>query len=227
MVQFRKISGSTAADVLAKRLNQELTAKRRVLWLVSGGSNITITVETMKKIPAKSQPYLAIMLSDERFGPCGHKDSNLQQLHNAGFAPGQATVVPVLMPEDPPLAATVARYQNAIKTALDNADVIIAQLGIGSDGHVAGILPGSPAASSRKLVFGYETEQFSRITLTFAALKKVTADYSFAFGTEKLAQLETLRAKKLPLARQPAQILKQIKEAYVYNDQIGTKGSRG
>jgi 6-phosphogluconolactonase/glucosamine-6-phosphate isomerase/deaminase len=216
MLKFANIaSPQEAVDILTERLASELTAKKRVLWLVSGGSNIAIEVAVMQKLPANLQPYLAIML-DERYGPVGHKNSNLQQLYKAGFAPAKATVVPVLTPENLSLEATAARYQAAAKTAFDNADVIIAQLGIGADGHISGILPGSTAVAAKGLVAGYRTAEFERITFTFAALKKVTATYVFAFGEGKREQLERLRDQKLPLKIQPAQILKRIPEAYVY-----------
>lgn len=174
----------------------------------------------MRVLPSELQPNLTIML-DERYGPYGHRDSNMQQLQDAGFAPGKATVIPVLMPENLSLEATAARYQAAAETAFKNADVIIAQLGIGPDGHVSGILPSSPAVTATGLVAGYRTEQFERITFTFDALKACTAAYAFAFGEGKRAQLETLRDEDLPLTEQPAQILKQIPESYVYNNQIG------
>jgi 6-phosphogluconolactonase/glucosamine-6-phosphate isomerase/deaminase len=221
---FHKIKPEAAAEILVRRLKQDLGAKKRVLWLMSGGSNIAIEVAAIKGLPAELQPYLAIMF-DERYGAFGHKDSNLRQLYDAGFAPGRATVVPVLTPENLSLEQTAARYDAAAKTAFDNADVVIAQLGIGPDGHVSGILPGSPAASARKLVSGYRFGEYQRITFTFAALRKVTAAYAFAFGAAKREQLLKLRDKKLPLKTQPAQILKQLPEAYVYNDQIGEKGS--
>jgi len=221
-LQFCKATPAKATDMLAKRLNKELSAKKRVLWLLSGGSNIAIEVAVMRRVPADLQPYLAIML-DERYGPFGHKDSNLQQLYDAGFAPGKATVVPALTPENLPLEAAAARYRAAAETAFASADVIIAQLGIGADGHISGILPGSAAVTARKLVAGYRTGELERITFTFTALKKVTAAYAFAFGEAKRGQLETLRDKKLPLKTQPAQILKHISEAYVYNDQMGDK----
>jgi 6-phosphogluconolactonase/glucosamine-6-phosphate isomerase/deaminase len=222
-VKFIKIADAAgAADVLAKRLIKELRAEKRVLWLLSGGSNIAIEVAVMNKIPSEIQPYLAIML-DERYGPYGHKDSNMQQLLDAGFKPGKATIVPVLVPENLSLEDTATRYQAAAKTAFGNADVIIAQLGIGPDGHISGILPGSPAVESIGLVAGYRTDQFERVTFTFEALKLVTAAYAFAFGGAKREQLESLRDKKLPLGEQPAQILKQISESYIYNDQIGGK----
>jgi 6-phosphogluconolactonase/glucosamine-6-phosphate isomerase/deaminase len=220
-LKFYKISGAEeAAKIIARRLTNELADAKRVLWLLSGGSNIAIEVAAMKLLPAGVQPHLAIML-DERYGPFGHKDSNMQQLYDSGFTPGSAAVIPVLTPDNLSLEAAAARYAAAAETAFANADVIIAQLGIGPDGHISGILPGTPAVSAKGLVSGYRTDQFERVTFTFGALKKATAAYAFAFGTNKLVQLERLRDKNLPLEDQPAQILKQIRESYVYNDQIG------
>jgi 6-phosphogluconolactonase/glucosamine-6-phosphate isomerase/deaminase len=222
MLHFYKLtSPDKVADIVAKRLVAELKKKRRVLWLVCGGSNIAAEAATMAKIPAELQEYLAIMLTDERYGVLGNPDSNIRQLYDAGFRPGKATVVPVLTPEELSLEQTAERYAKAVKVAFENANVIVAQFGIGPDGHIAGALPGSAGASSRKLVVGYDAGAFQRITLTPTALKKINVAYAFAFGDPKRQQLELLRDKKLPLAKQPAQILKQIPESYVYSDVIG------
>lgn len=220
--RFIKTNLDLAMQALAERLKRELSAKKRVLWLLSGGSNIAIEVAIMKALPVELQPYLAMMY-DERYGLFGHKDSNLQQLYDAGFVPGRATIVPALTPENLPLAAAAKRYRAAAEAAFASADVIIAQLGTGTDGHISGILPGSPAVITKSLVAGYRFGEYKRITFTFGALKKATAVYAFAFGDAKRNQLLRLRDENLTLDEQPAQILKQIPEAYVYNDQIGEK----
>ncbi len=215
-------SSSDVKAPLAVRLLRELESEdvKRVLWIVAGGSNIAMTVEVMQQLPDELTPKLAIALSDERFGPVGHPDSNLQQLFNAGFQPKQASVIPVLTP-GLPLKETCERYSSAMQAAFGAADVTIAQLGIGSDGHIAGVLPGTAGVNSKELVVGYETETYTRITLTLKALKKVTAAFAFAFGADKHETLEKLCNKDLPLAKQPAQILQRIHESYVYNDQVG------
>src|SRR6185437_1215993 len=84
-----------AAGILAERLVAELSRKQRVLWLVSGGSNIPIEVEVIHKLPAELRPYLTLMY-DERYGPFDHPDSNARQLRAAGFSPDGATFVPAL-----------------------------------------------------------------------------------------------------------------------------------
>lgn len=221
--KFYKQPGKAVAEALLSRLRTELSDKKRVLWLVSGGSNIPIETTVMKALPKKLQPHLAIMLIDERYGQFGHKDSNLQQLYDAGFAPGKATVVPVLMPEYLPLDDSVTRYQAAIETAYTNADIIIAQFGIGADGHIAGLLPGSASLKVPRMVDGFEGKDFMRITLTPLALERINVAFAFVYGRAKREALKDLRDKNLPVTEQPAQILKQIPESYVYNDQIGER----
>lgn len=221
MLHFQKVSDATSASgIISERLIKELRDKKQVLWLLSGGSNIAVEVAALNAVPSELRANLTIMLSDERFGPYGHKDSNMQQLHDAGFEPGSAHVVPVIVPESLPMEATTSHYADNIRQALAVADVSIVQLGLGTDGHIAGILPHTPAVNATELVTSYKTENFDRITLTFSALKQTTATYVFAFGTDKRTQLVWLRDADLPVDEQPAQILKQFAEAYVYNDQI-------
>jgi 6-phosphogluconolactonase/glucosamine-6-phosphate isomerase/deaminase len=225
MMRFIKTSNySAGAQPLIKRLVKELSNEKRVLWLVSGGSNIPIEKLVMDTIPAELQPYLAIMY-DERYGPAGHQDSNLKQLQDAGFTPGKSALISAIGDGNLSLNESAERYNAAAQTAYANADVIIAQLGIGPDGHTSGILPGSPAVESEKLVVGYKWKDFERITFTFSALTQCSAAYVFAFGNNKREQLISLRDKAVPLSIQPAQILKKIPEAYIYNDQIETADS--
>jgi 6-phosphogluconolactonase/glucosamine-6-phosphate isomerase/deaminase len=207
------------ASALSARLIRELGAHSRVLWLVPGGSNIPLSVAVMEQIPDDLSVRLAVYLTDERFGPIGHPDSNLQQLVDAGFEPKNATVVGVLMPAVA-LEETVTRYNNAVKAAFAAAGVIIGQFGIGGDGHIAGMLPGTPGITSKAMVVGYSTETFTRVTLTAHALQQVSVAYAYAFGDTKLTALTNLKDRDLPLLEQPSQILKQLPESYIYSDQI-------
>jgi 6-phosphogluconolactonase/glucosamine-6-phosphate isomerase/deaminase len=106
--------------------------------------------------------------------------------------------------------------------AFSDNKVVIAQLGIGPDGHTAGILPNSVATEpNSRLVVNYVADPYKRLTLSFTALKKVTVAYVLAFGSNKMDALIALQSQNLSLSEQPAQILKQLNEAYVYNDQVG------
>ena len=85
-----------AARILSTRLRQELSAHKRVLWLIPGGSNLPVAVKAMDLISQQETNYLTLMLTDERYGPVNHPDSNLYQLNQAGMVPKDSTLVPVL-----------------------------------------------------------------------------------------------------------------------------------
>lgn len=205
---------------LSRRLVQELKENKNVLWLVSGGSNIESAVLVMATIPEELHMQLTIMPVDERYGDVGHNDSNYQQLLTAGFKVGDAIFLSVLE-SGLSLDETTDRFKAIAGQAFEEADTVIALLGIGADGHIAGILPNSPASyEDRKYVVGYDGEDYSRLTLTFPALRRISAAYIYAYGESKEPALTQLKSEQLALEEQPAQILRAIPEAYVYNDQI-------
>ncbi len=205
---------------LTQHLVRELHAGQQVLWLVSGGSNIEASVRVMRTISVRLSQQLSIMLADERYGPVGHSASNWAQLLAAGFNAKQARMLPVLA-ADQTFEQAITDYTALATEAFEQADTIVAQLGIGEDGHIAGILPDSTAAhESTALVAGYASPPFKRLTLTFPALRQVNAAYAFAFGANKRAALATLQHQTVEPAEQPAQVLKQLPEAYLYSDQL-------
>lgn len=206
---------------LTQRLVRDLSAGRRVLWLVTGGSNLPASVKIMGSVSDELSRHLTVILADERYGAPGHADSNWTQLMDAGFQGKHATLLPVLQAGDS-FEQAAEHYNQLVGQALADAEITISQIGIGADGHIAGILPESPAArEASSLVTAYDSPPYRRLTMTFPALQRITADYSFAFGENKRQTLVTLEHKQLDPAVQPAQILKQLPEAYIYNDQIG------
>lgn len=208
------------ADMTA-RLARELASGKRVLWLTSGGSNIVASVQIMDNISAPLSKQLSVSLIDERYGEVGHNTSNWQQLLQAGFDGKEATLLPILQP-GLDLNATAAAFDDFMQAAQTQYDVIVGQLGIGEDGHIAGILPDSVAAQeARKLAVGYESTPHRRVTLSFPGLRCLTVAYAFAFGAPKKPALKDLHTRTVPLATQPAQILKELSEAYLYSDQVG------
>ncbi len=222
-----------AATHLTKRLTRELqsdqqdddadtgTAKN-VVWLVSGGSNIALSLQVIRALPQEHMDRLTIMLSDERYGKPGHADSNWQQLADIGFEAAAeaagAKFLATLQP-DMTLDDTCEHYGRVVCEVFDQADVIIAQLGIGGDGHIAGILPRSTAVGSEDQVAGYDSGPYQRITMTPATLLRVTAAYAFAYGDTKHQALRRLESQDLSISEEPAQILKQISESHLFTDQ--------
>lgn len=207
------------ANALQARLIRELEDGNQVLWLVCGGSNIATIAQIMANIPENLTSRMIIGLTDERFGPVGHADSNWQQLDEAGFDAKLATRISVLTGDDS-MQGTAEAYAAALRTVFATTDVVIGLFGMGADGHIAGILPFSEAAADESLVAAYNTDTYDRITCTFDAIQHCDVAYVFAYGDSKKLALQNLEIE-LSLDEQPAQILKQLSEAYVYNDQIG------
>jgi 6-phosphogluconolactonase/glucosamine-6-phosphate isomerase/deaminase len=212
-------SRADVARTIAERLVEELSKGKSVLWLMPGGSNIAVAVEVMGQIPEELTENLTVGLTDERFGATGHADSNWRQLAEAGFQPKRAKALAVL-DDSGDFTTNAANYEQKFREVLSQNDVKIGFFGMGADGHIAGILPESPAVnvSDDRLFTGYDAGNFQRMTMTFSAIKQLDDAFLAAFGEEKREALENLRDKELPLQTQPAQILNQLPDTTVFND---------
>lgn len=232
MINFIKSTDpGEGAEALALKVYSALDSGKKTLWLIPGGSNVPIAVDVMKRIRQKINmangsfkgklENLTITLTDERYGPVGHKDSNWQQLLDAGFDFSGTNIVPVL--RNAPLNETVFLWSKDLERVFSENSSIIGQFGIGPDGHTAGIFAGSLAVANHGIVCAYEATQYTRMTLTPKAIRKIQSAFAFAFGQSKQAQLIRLRDEEIFVSQQPAQLLKSLNEAYIYSDSVGPK----
>ncbi len=214
--------GKEGVKKMADKLSASLGENQRVLWLICGGSNIPLAALAMnmvrKTVGVEQLGLLTVGQTDERYGPIGHKDSNWKQMEDASFNFDNVNPMPMLMGES--LEKTVEDYARRIKNAFEENDIVIAQFGIGADGHVAGMLPHTEAIDDEKLVSGYEAEPFVRVTLTPPAFDGIDVAYTFAFGNSKHEAVTRAWQKDLTIFEMPAQILKRIPESYFYSDQL-------
>lgn len=217
-IKFRKIDSTyPAAAYVSAVIADKLSAGQSVLWLLPGGSAMAVATQAAELLAdsASDLSKLYVSLSDERFGAPGHPDSNWQQLFEQGLKLPGARLQPVLLGDD--LEQTIKHYSQTLASNFAKLDYKIALLGIGPDGHIAGIKPGSPAINSGELAAGYEWEDFTRLTMTPEAIERLDEVVCYATGEAKRAALENLD-KDLPLGTEPAQILKAVPSATVYND---------
>ena len=209
---------------MALRISDALNAGRKVLWLVCGGSNISTAVKAMELVRQNTKPdvipNLTVGLTDERYGTPGHKNSNWQQLVDAGFNMHRSALMPVLIGKS--LEATVRDYADRADRKMaelrKEGGFIIALFGIGTDGHIAGILPETDSAREQSSVSGYMAGPYIRVTLTAPFLEKIDAAHAFAYGAPKAEALKRLLGEDLTIEEQPAQLLKKIDESYLYSD---------
>jgi 6-phosphogluconolactonase/glucosamine-6-phosphate isomerase/deaminase len=206
-----------AAEYLARLIDTKLAAGQKVLWLVAGGSAIKIAVEVSKRLRPPLRG-LTVTLTDERYGPIGHKDSNWQQLLEAGFRLDGASLQPVLQGKS--LSQTVKEYSTVLRTGLKAADYSLALAGMGSDGHIFGIKPGSPAVVGGEDMLGYQWHDYIRITPTIKLIKQLDEVTVYAVGREKWPQFDLLKTN-VSADKQPAQLLKQLKKVIIFTDYKG------
>lgn len=220
-IEYLKTSSSgQVAEKLAEVISRQLGDGRGVLWLLSGGSAVEPAVGASKLLGSQDLSRLSISLVDERYGAPGHQDSNWRKILEAGFEFGNSKAYPILSGE--PAERTAAEYNQYLERQLAESDLKLALLGIGADGHTAGIMPNSPAVGSEDYAVYYEAPDYKRLTITPKGLARMDEAVVYCRGDEKAQALSNL-GQELPVAGQPAQIIKRIPSVSVYNDLKGAK----
>ena len=207
---------SIPAEYIAKRILAKLKLGKKILWLMAGGSCISVEVLVAKIISKHPHENLTVTLTDERFGRVGHKDSNWQQLIEKGYSLPNAKLLPVLTGEN--RTKTVENFNTILQENLKKADYKIGLFGMGNDGHTAGILPRSEAVKASGFAFGYQTANFERITITKQVIEKLDEVVGFMQGKEKWPVIKDLEEKNIGTSIQPAQILKLVPRLTIFTD---------
>lgn len=219
MINFIKTKSTLECEEkLYKTLKDNLENNKKVLLIIAGGSNIPILKTVFDQLEFKLTSNIDIILSDERFGPSDYQESNFVKLIKYGFDKKKANFINILTNQDIKTSTRLLEKEFVQKS--QKVDIIIAQLGIGEDGHIAGILPNSKALDSNNYVVNFKGPDFERITLSFKALKKIDIAIVAAYGAKKKKALKNLKNLKLPINEMPSRILQEIKSIYIYNDQL-------
>ncbi len=206
----------TAAKDLADKLFEYLSDGKRVLLLMSGGSSIPIAILASKVLKGVDLSNLFVSLTDERYGAVGHTDENWQQLINDGLdLPGANLYRPLINKN---IDETTRLFGDWVAEQSDKADYSVGIFGLGTDGHTAGIKPGSAAAKSTNLVTSFQGDDFERITIGFAAISRLDEAIIQASGTDKQQIIHDLIHHSSTIQDQPAQILSKIPHSTIYTN---------
>lgn len=96
---------------------------------------------------------------------------------------------------------------------------IIALFGVGKDGHIAGIIPGTENIDNPDVWATQSKDaKFERTTITFPFLKSIDFPLVYISGSEKAEVLARIVAKEGDLKETPARILNEMKEPIVFTD---------
>jgi 6-phosphogluconolactonase/glucosamine-6-phosphate isomerase/deaminase len=167
----------------------------------------------LKKYSCKN---LTITLTDERYGPIDHFNSNYFQLMEKGFDLPEAKLIPILADDDRNI--TTEKFNTILNQELMIAEYKIGLFGVGTDGHTAGILPSSVAVHSGDLACSYDTPIFSRITITPKVIEKLDEAVAWIQGKDKWKLLEDFSKSDIDIEKQPAQLLKKVPLLTIFTD---------
>lgn len=204
------------ASLISNSIISKLKEGKRVLFFATGGSSIAVCVKVSELLKNESCSNLVVMLTDERYGPVDHADSNWCKLIKEGFSIKDAKLIPIIEGDSHKL--TTEHFNKNLDEELKSAEYKIGMFGIGADGHTAGILPESTAIDCINLACGYDTHTFSRITMTPKAIELLDEAVVWTQGQEKWKVIADLDESDIDIHIEPAQILKKVPLLTIFTD---------
>ncbi len=193
------------AEEYVKNFLYENSDPSTVIFLSGGKTPRALYDQVLLENKLKAGAFAMI---DERYGAINHELSNALILKH--FSP----MYPILNGGD--LETTASEYDETVRYLFNYFPKSIGILGIGIDGHIAGI-PAIPHVSEKiledrsALVVSYDAQDGfynKRITMTFAGLAKLDHILVMAFGEEKKEALLKMY-KEGPVSEIPARFLKE------------------
>jgi 6-phosphogluconolactonase len=168
-----------AAEAIADWLHAGLSENDRASFIGTGGSSPGPVYDLLATLPLP-WAQISVTLSDERWVPSTSPDSNARQLRERLLTGEAASARFIPLWSDTPTAEDAAEAAEMALEDLFPADVIL--LGMGEDGHVASLFPGSPVLEEGLDPFGGSlviavptgdpAPTVERISLTLYALKQ-------------------------------------------------------
>ncbi len=219
-----------AASRALNKLFQENIA-RPILFLTSGGSSFDLLDHV--KIPQDS--HISVGVLDERYS-LDPTINNFTQLKNTPFFQRSEKLFEHILDtsasELNSLEEFAGWYESWIRTWMveNPTGVIIATIGMGSDGHTSGMMP-FPEDESRfeklfndgyRLVVGYDAgnkNQYPmRATTTCEFMRRIHHGVAYIVGEGKQEAWGRVVSDTGNLAQTPARILREMEDVRVFTD---------
>jgi len=163
--------------------------------MLTGGRSAESLYSAWRELPFfKLLPAVKFYFGDERCVPPGDPDSNYGLAMRSLFAQGvpPSCVVHRMEAEDPDREGACFRYEGCLPGKID-----VLLLGVGEDGHIASLFPGSWALDERVRsvvpVVGTK-EPRERLTVTPSVIEGATRVFVLANGEAKAAVLKRVSA---------------------------------
>jgi 6-phosphogluconolactonase/glucosamine-6-phosphate isomerase/deaminase len=203
-----------------------LISSEPVLLMVSGGSAFSILEHVEQDVLG---PHVTVCLLDERFSDAPDVN-NFLQLQQTDFYKQCVGAGVHVIATDGAAGTTIEGLVTHMDTALHQwkrtnpEGVVIATMGIGPDGHTAGIFPGEYGVDFEgdAWVVGYEVpkevnQHTKRITVTHTFLRDIVDQaIVYAIGDEKRKYIELVERSMYDIKQFPASVVTQMKFVRLY-----------
>lgn len=192
------VSSPSEGLILVKEMLYMLTDEKTTLFL-SGGKTPKELYEVLGQEAKLSSG--AVGLIDERYGAKMHKNSNEYMIEQTGlmnyFQKNRTPFYPILQ-KDIAIQSTALQYDETLRFLLGGFSKSVGILGIGIDGHTAGIPVEHSFDAKDKSLVTYFTdfpgESKQRISMTFLGLSMLDIMLVLVFGEDKKEALKKMVA---------------------------------
>lgn len=249
---FRQPNPQSAAAEAGEHLNAILAENKKlpVLLMLSGGSALSMVNYVGESVFGAN---LSISMLDERFTPlevgrpkgvrCPDATSgqtsngvnNFLQLQKTDFYKdafeAEASFFGTLPRAGESMEDLRQRWDKNLKTwrKENPKGLIVATLGLGQDGHTAGILPFPEDHEKFNSLFNGQAWTVAynaagknihpqRVTATLTFLKMLDAGFAFVAGKEKQEKFDQLTSGKIKAAELPAAVWREMKNVKIFTD---------
>ncbi len=185
-----------AATCIEMACHDAIRERGRAVLACSGGETPWAMLEVLRR-RALPWDHIYVAQVDERIAPADDPRRNLTRLRDILVTHGPLSASNLIaMPVDAadPEAACVA-YESALEAVAGTPMRLdLVQLGLGSDGHTASLVPGDPVLEvrARDVALTQPYQGTRRMTLTYPALNRARARLWLVTGEHKRSALAAL-----------------------------------
>ena len=235
-MKIQRLKNEEEARVAAQNALSVLFSQHKntpILFLSSGGS----ALELLDGLSiANRKDLITLGMLDERYS---EKEgvNNFVSLTKTKFffnmLTGGAMLFDTSVREGESLPDLAERYNASLQGwhTIHPEGIVIATVGIGKDGHVAGIMAGMKEEEFAALFennevwsVGYDTgkrgDERERVTVTFPYLRLIDYAVVYVVGDKKKKALSRVTGKEGSLRETPARIIGEMKDVSVFTDII-------
>ena len=202
-----------AADLVVLRLGEGFAERGRATLALSGGRSPRGLHQRLASPPRVTQvdwSRVRVFFADERAVAPTDPESNFRMARETLIDPAHIPPRNVhrMKGEYPDLEVAVEEYEAHLPEALD-----VVVLGIGPDGHIASLFPGSPLLAERArrvaAVLDSPKPPPRRLTLTPRALEEARSVLVLAIGADKAEAAARALAETGEVAATPARLVRE------------------